>query len=164
MAKELYFVRWNNHNPLLVSRMGVGKTLKDVFDAIKDQYTWLSPGEAIKAMTDGAVNVVIIPAPPNDEGEKRVYFWFGLLMADDVMTWETAGPFTGKEIMNEIAGVLSENGTTQYPVKIKVGDAPEHVLAPGDNLYEMAKGSLKTAFDDLIATALEYFVRIEGKK
>jgi len=163
MPKELYFVRWNDHNPFLVSRMGVGKTLKDVYDALKEKYTWLSPREAIKAMTNGAVNVVIIPAPPSDGGEKRVYFWFGLLMADDVMTWESAGPFTGKEIM-EMMGGLSENGAAQFPVKVKLGDGPEHVLGPGDNLYEMAKGSLKSAFDDLLATALEYFSRTEGKK
>jgi len=158
-----YFVRWNEHNPFVVSRMGVGRTLKDVFEAIKEKYAWLSPGETIKAMTNGAVNVVIIPAPPSDEGEKRVWVWFGLLMADDVMTWECAGPFTGKEVM-EVMGVWSENGSGQYPVKVKVGDGPEHVLAPGDNLYDMAKGSLKSAFDDLIATALEYFSRIEGEK
>jgi len=158
-----YFVRWNEHNPFVVSRMGVGKTLKDVFEAIKEKYTWLSPGEAIKAMTNGAVNVVLIPGPPSDEGEKRVWAWFALLMADDAMSWMCLGPFTGKEVM-ELANTWSGNGSVQYPVKIKVGDNPERVFGPGDNQYEMVKGSLKGVGNDLLATALEYFSRIEGEK
>jgi len=153
-------VRWNDHNPFFVSRM-MGSTLKELLEATspRKQFTWLSPGETIKAMTNGTVNVVIIPAPPNDMGDKRVYFWLGLLMADDVMTWGSAGPFTWKEIM-EVTDVLSENDTAQFPVKIKLEDGQEHVLSPGDSLYDMAKRGLYTAFDDLLVTALEYFARI----
>jgi len=163
MAKELYFVRWNEHDPRAIAAIGVGRTPKEVLGIIDKKYAWLSPSRAVKAMTCGAVNVVLIPAPPNDEGEKRVWAWFSLLMAGDAMTWMCLGPYTGKEVM-ELTNAWAENRTGQYPVKIKIGDAPEQVLGPGDNQYDLATGMLKHAWDDLIVTALEYFSRIEGEK
>jgi len=82
------------------------------------------------------------------------------LMADDAMSWMCVGPYTGKGIM-ELTNAWSENRNGQYPVKIKVGDAPEQVFGPGDNQYDLARESLKHVGDDLLATALEYFSRID---
>jgi len=163
MAKELYFVRWNDHNPYLFSWL-MGSTTKEFFEAIspRKQFTWLSPGETMKAMANGTVNVVIIPAPPSDTGVKRVWTWFGLWMADDVMMWVSAGPFTMLDAIDidNVVDMVSDNDTIKFPVKIKLGDGPEHVLGPGDSLYEIAKRGLYTAFDDVRVTALEYFTRI----
>jgi len=163
MAKEFYFVRWNEHNPRAIAAIGVGRTPKEVSGIIDKKYAWLSPSRAVKAMTCGAVNVVLIPAPSTDEGEERVWAWFSLLMAGDAMSWVCLGPYTGKEIM-ELTNTWAENRAGQYPVKIKVGDAPEQVLGPGNNQYDLAMGMAKSAWDDLFATALEYFSRIEGEK
>jgi hypothetical protein len=166
MAKELYFVRWNEGDPFAAAALGVGRTPKEVFDVVDKKYAWLSPSKAVKAMTNGAVNVVIIPAPPSDEGEKRVWAWFNLLMTSDAASWMSLGPYTGKEIM-ELTNTWAESRAGQYPVKIKVGDGPEQVLGPGNNQYDLATGMAKRAWDDLVATALEYFSRIdriEGEK
>ena len=156
---HLCFVRWADRS------VSVAKPRSDEVEETPEEramYDWLPFGEALLAMTTGDALAVYIPAPPDENGQERVWAWVtsGLDKEEGESIWYCTGPFNAKEALDLATSWSREKDSLSIKIKVK---GLENASLAGllGNAFEVSGKDAEPFMEVFLHGLLQYFAFVE---
>jgi len=168
-SQELCFVRWaDNFIPVLkpINEVAAEPSHQASRAESKSKYSWVPLGEALLAMTNGDALAVYIPAPPDENGQERVWAWStsgNLDKEEGESVWYCAGPYTSKEAQDLAASWSRQKDHLSLRVELK-GVEDTSLAGLLGNAFEVSGKDAERYMQPFLEGLLEYFTQIEEEK
>ena len=161
---KVCLVRWaDNFIPVLkpINEVAVEPEERASRAEEKSKYSWVPLGEALRAMTTGDAVDVYIPAPPDENGQERVWAWINSGKMGKENLWYCAGPVNSQEALKLAATWNQLKDGLNFKVEVKGAEPSLGGLPETFDVTGSPSEPLVQAFVDGL---MEYFTQIEEEK